>query len=464
MHLRIDKDELSFRGRRYPLRLPFGEYQSQRDVGYGQVLVNSPFWRGPSQYSYSELLAGTVPTSQIAGRAIVVANTAESLAVHHRRTAGAHWFSSMQFPVSLTSAFGASELIALENGEARLIWGWPRWAESLWISFWIALSAFWLMSIQRSLLWAMPPLALGTIATVASFQAMEHGLWLPLFPVILGLALSGIVVIHAAMRNESELKLLVALTQSTLDETPTPTFVKDGNGRLRLVNRAMCNLLERDPDALIGRSLLSFWPEFADLSEKNAADLHNAWGKPFRVQLALARLPTPFERESLLFGLVLTTEAKPWHYLVPESKLIQRLCDRSSSYKRFACLLWVQLKDLDDVRENLGKDVAEAYEQAFLVTLREHMPLLEAIIPAAENANLCLSTTSLHECLDALSGLARQPVNIDGDWIEPTIRFGGVGLALPMSSKEDVHRAMDQAKQRANVADDMSLTFQGSTS
>jgi CHASE2 domain-containing sensor protein len=167
------------------------------DAAGNQVLLNyrsrSQFQTIAPQVTISQVLNGKVRSEAIQDRIVligVIANSGGDFWVTPKGAGVDH-----RMPGVFVQAHMTSQILSTVLNQRSLIWGWPGWAEGLWILGWalmggLAVQRMWVSAVRRA---GVVGIALISL-TGASVIFMTIGGWVPLVPATIGLVVTSVVV------------------------------------------------------------------------------------------------------------------------------------------------------------------------------------------------------------------------------------------------------------------------------
>ncbi len=183
-----------------PLRPTSGPYQTLDAAGY-QIWLD---YRGRKEFvdviPLQNLLAGQVTPDRLAGKIVLIGTLADSSRDLFFTPYSSTERDRAKMPGVMIHAQMISQLLDLAQGQRRLPWFWPDWAEVWWIGGWTiagSLVAHGIPKIGRS------SLTIGAVAaSIGTIGGALFGLngWIPIAPPILGSVLAWAAVF--AMRGQ----------------------------------------------------------------------------------------------------------------------------------------------------------------------------------------------------------------------------------------------------------------------
>ena len=211
----------------------YGAYRKEDDSGY-QMLIR---YRGKSRaferIRATDVMDGIVATEKLRDRVVIIGVTAESLK------------DSFPTPVSVDDEvmYGVeihanivSQLISSTLGDRKFIQVWSSDLENIWILVWTiaggAIAAF-IAHVGKNI--GLLGLCTGGLVW-ASYFAFGQALWIPLFPALLGLISSNVLVMAYQLAiQQSERKVLMGLFSRHISKelvdiiwTNREQFMEDG--------------------------------------------------------------------------------------------------------------------------------------------------------------------------------------------------------------------------------------------
>jgi len=410
----------------------FGEYVLNSDpAGFQSVLIRPTHWLAPLSYSYSDLLNNHIPSEHLAGRAIVIAPSAQQLALSMSMAVGSNWYSRTSYSLPERVAAGVDLLIAAGLGETKIIWAMPEWANLLLIALITAIAAAIFIGVTPRKRAIAIVMVLCGLLSVSALFALWIGLWLPWLSAMLAVFLCTIELIRRTHANAAELKDFVTLMQAAFNKLPEPLLVKDGRNQLCLANDAMCLLLGRSKADLIGASLTELWPELATRVEAKQLQLTDAFGRNFSVQLQCSSLPPELDARPILLCMVRAKKALD--PITPESieNLTRRVNLARSLYLAHPqgwSLSLLIINDYEDVRSALGEATAHAYANALQRHLAATLPQLESLTDWAPGRFLLLEQAPADARARILAACS-EGLDVEGELLIANVSCYSIALA-----------------------------------
>ena len=185
-----------------------GGYHKVDAWGY-QTLINYSMPRSPSQSNFEyvtlqDVLQGQLNPQSVKNRIVLIGVSAKSFGDLHTTPL------SLQdaYPGVMIQAEMTSQLISAALGERPLLTVWPLWAEAIWIWGWLISGGllFWVLGAHLLKIMGIG-LVLGGGLYYLCWLFLIQGLWVPLVPIVLGLAGMGLsallLLVLAAKRTRS---------------------------------------------------------------------------------------------------------------------------------------------------------------------------------------------------------------------------------------------------------------------
>jgi len=267
------------------------------------LLIAPRYWGGVQRFNFAQLLAGEIPAEALRNRIVFVGPLSAKLTVLLPMAAGASATRSVAYAPPERVALLTQNLISAARLETPVLRELSRVADGLWLITWIVLTLFWLASASALAPWLVRIAALGAGATIICVSAIAWGWWLPWIPTLAAIALSVLEFFRRALARERALRKMVAISQSVLDCLPEPLFLSDENGRLRLVNRAMCKLLAGSQRDLLNRPVRQFFPLLAK-ADSALSPHRDQLGRSFQCVIKVHELEQNLARDRLSIGLL----------------------------------------------------------------------------------------------------------------------------------------------------------------
>lgn len=202
-------------------------YIRAEDDGY-QILIN---YLGTQQqftsYSLSQLLAGEVPADKIRDRLILIGSTANSFNKQYQTPYSNQWSNApKEMAGIIIDANIVNQLLAAALDGQPMLKTWSEAKEWLWIIFWSLFGAalgYWLQSIWKIIVGGVISVVLLVSISYLAFMA---GWLLPLFPCLLGLALSSKTYPLVAARQLKKEHLRHTVRQIVTASTTQPAVIE----------------------------------------------------------------------------------------------------------------------------------------------------------------------------------------------------------------------------------------------
>jgi diguanylate cyclase (GGDEF)-like protein/PAS domain S-box-containing protein len=232
-----------------------GGYVRANTRGY-QIMTN---FRAPANgfemVSLTDVLEGKADPEQFSDRIVLIGSVANSLQdfVLTPFSTGTDSSAERMSGVELHANF-TSQILSAAINDRVLITGWSEAVEWLWILVWafVGSAVSWrLRSPTRSFVVIL--ISFGGLGLIC-YGAFLSGLWLPLVPAGLALAVSAIAITAYLARLEEELHKSKEFLNSIIDSIPDPVFVKDIDHRWIVLNEAYANFVGRPIESLLNKS------------------------------------------------------------------------------------------------------------------------------------------------------------------------------------------------------------------
>ncbi len=187
----------------------YGAYRKEDDKGY-QVMIR---YRGKSRsfqhIRASDVIDGKFAPEQFRDRAVLIGVTAESLKDSFATPVTAD--EEVMYGVEIHANI-VSQLISATLDDRKFIQVWSNDLEKLWIVVWAIIGGGLATFIPNAFknVGLLATLAIGL--TVGSYIAFAQALWLPIFPALLGLISTNVLVMSYQLAiQQSERKVLMGL-------------------------------------------------------------------------------------------------------------------------------------------------------------------------------------------------------------------------------------------------------------
>jgi CHASE2 domain-containing sensor protein len=441
----LNAGQIKIAGVEYPfLSAHFGEYQIAFDDESSDTILFSPaHWGGVKLYSFSDLIDGKVPTADLYQKAIFVGTHARDLTVTLNMPVASGWNKVSVYSPPQRNALMADSVISAALGDTFAVRALPNWLNMLWVAFWTFLAVFWLAPVYSAKLWIIRASVIVLLMTSLCLLAFGLGWWLSWVPALLGILATTIETIRRVLVNERYLRAFVGISQSVLDALPEPVFVKDGHGRIRLVNEAFCHYFAHEPSALVGQPLSKLWPQLsAKVALSPSVEFVDGFGRGYRANVEVSRLPSQLASEDLLFGMIQTLE--PVHHSKEESlevfaqrlSLLQIQAQRKGNQAR---LISVRVNDYQDVSQSLGPDTALHYVSEVKLRLQTAFPGIESLTQSAPDRILLLELGATEaDAIDRVNSAFNWPISIADEVVDADLSTMFFSIAL----KKDVVDAL----------------------
>jgi CHASE2 domain-containing sensor protein len=184
-------------------------YHTLDDWGH-QILLNYRAARSPEagirQVTLGALLAGQVNPSAIRDRLVLIGTTAEGTHDYWLTPYHTPQGNRQSIPGVILQAQMTSQLLSAALDGRPLLWGWPPWAEALWIVAWASLGSTLALFIRKPTYLGLA--LLGAISALGSSSLcllVQFGAWVPLLPAAMVLLVSGFGISRIATRKRARL-------------------------------------------------------------------------------------------------------------------------------------------------------------------------------------------------------------------------------------------------------------------
>ncbi len=355
----------------------FGEYT--RADSLPTFLVPAPHWQLPTNISFGQLQRGAVAPDIFRDKVVVLGLTASAVGGPGSPSPLGRRPGQARQPIysATITAINIDKMLAVALDDWPVMRSPHAAINWLWITFWTALAGFCLAPMSRFGTWTGASfLIIGSLFGI-SYLAYFFGWWLPLVSPLLGILLCLAVAVRLALRSERSLKDMIKVMGSVLDQLPEPVFVKDPQGRLRLVNEAFCRLAGALPEELTNATLASTVPGLilpqSDINTMKSGEctrskLTNRYGEQFELMLISSRVPSA-SGEDLLVALIRDVQAihsTPRTPVLPAAQIQKRFEQARFWAQSKSNKLTVSVLELLDV-----EIIHSAYDAAILAGVRQ---------------------------------------------------------------------------------------------
>jgi CHASE2 domain-containing sensor protein len=180
------------------VRFYFGGYQREENYGGCQVLLNyRSSNQDPSQapvdlFSLDAVLKGDVPPEKFHDRIVLIG-------IAHGATNKDYWSTpygladdpKRRMPGVIVQSQMISQLVSAVLGERSLIWVWPLWGEAAWIWVWSLVGGLLVWRVRSPLYAVIAIIVAGTILYFICLGLFYVQGWIPFFPAVMILVITG---------------------------------------------------------------------------------------------------------------------------------------------------------------------------------------------------------------------------------------------------------------------------------
>jgi diguanylate cyclase (GGDEF)-like protein/PAS domain S-box-containing protein len=240
---------------------------------------------GFRQVSLRDVLADKVPQDWIRDRIVLIGSTAPSLQDFVFIPQSSRLIGTAKPVAGIElQAYFISELIsaALQGRPVLKVWSEP--IEWLWIFAWAYAGATVRWRIKRPSTSALTILLVCLILTGCAYFVFLYGWWMPIVPLLLSFAGSGIWMTYHMVYMQEELKRSKEFLAQVINTIPDPIFVKNEKHQWIVLNEAYCRFIGYPKNVLIEKSDYDFFP-------KHEADMFRACDEQ------VLRIREPLENE-----------------------------------------------------------------------------------------------------------------------------------------------------------------------
>ncbi|MBW4456525.1 MAG: CHASE2 domain-containing protein [Nostoc indistinguendum CM1-VF10] len=178
------------------LRSHLGGYQQLDDWGY-QVLLNYRSFNSPlkaiEQITLKDVLKGAIAPDKVKNRIVLIGITNQSAGDYFPTPYTTK--QKQEIPGVIVHAQMVSQILSAVLDGRILLWVWPVWSEVLWIFYWSIFGGIVAWRIRNLLLLGLVGITVIMVISTLSFVMLLKGIWIPLIPAVVTLAVTGTSVV-----------------------------------------------------------------------------------------------------------------------------------------------------------------------------------------------------------------------------------------------------------------------------
>ncbi|RCJ40266.1 hypothetical protein A6770_11040 [Nostoc minutum NIES-26] len=178
------------------LRSHMGGYQQLDDWGY-QVLLNYRSFNSPlkavEQVTLKDVLRGAIDSKMVQNRLVLIGITNQSAGDYFSTPYATD--QNQQMPGVVVHAQMVSQILSAVLDGRTLLWVWPVWGDALWVFCWSVFGGLFTWRIRNFLLLALVGITVIVVISAMSLVILLAGIWIPLIPAVLALAVTGSSVV-----------------------------------------------------------------------------------------------------------------------------------------------------------------------------------------------------------------------------------------------------------------------------
>ncbi|ODG99953.1 hypothetical protein A4S05_35545 [Nostoc sp. KVJ20] len=178
------------------LRSHMGGYQQLDDWGY-QVLLNYRSFNSPlkaiEQITLKDVLKGAIAPDKVKNRIVLIGITNQSAGDYFPTPYTTK--QKQEIPGVIVHAQMVSQILSAVLDGRILLWVWPVWSEVLWIFYWSIFGGIVAWRIRNLLLLGLVGITVIMLISTLSFVMLLKGIWIPLIPAVVTLAVTGTSVV-----------------------------------------------------------------------------------------------------------------------------------------------------------------------------------------------------------------------------------------------------------------------------
>ncbi|MEL6321178.1 MAG: CHASE2 domain-containing protein [Cyanobacteria bacterium J06626_14] len=243
-----------------PLSPNDGGYVGVDSGGY-QIIANFRSNAEPFEtISFTDVLAGEIPTDLMHDRIVLVGSNAKSLQDYFSTPLSGRQQIDHTMPGIKLHAHFISQIISAAIDGRALIHVWPEPVEWGWIFIWSVLGASLSWRVRSPVKLALLLLLSGFTLCVVGYGTFIIGWWIPVIPPMMALVGAAIGITGYIAHLEGELQKSKEFLNSVINTIPDPIFVKDSQHRWVVLNDAYSRFIGYSVDDLIGKNENHFLP------------------------------------------------------------------------------------------------------------------------------------------------------------------------------------------------------------